>query len=387
LIPFLQPPQSFDLDEILKETHNTHLRNAAAHNQYNIIPEDKKIELTYYEEIVTFEQLEDYVSNLEALHRSLDNLLVNEHLNQIKPKLINKGIYELETSYLTNNNFVDVNYSKPSVLKIYQYWNYVDIQEEGYLPLPFFNIHKDLSALVIKFENNEHSFYIPITEKIYFWLHNLISFGKLIVQRNSIFPSSLIFGCDSKYKTIKLNGYDFLIKENNSKLIRLNLNNLINISGKLEKIEPDKSPMLESNLTSVDLKWDEEELKREADDLSQTKKSMKKNLRDDDIFDDISLPADFLDKMEQPHKWDRVLSKKTQEKVIRKSFFKVLSDNMNDIDLLDLKKEGLVCVEKTNLSVNLNKNDIIWAKLVSFPAEKLSQIWFIKELKLYAPEE
>jgi len=365
-----------NIDKLINESYNSQLRNAIAHNEYNIIPERKEIELTRYKKILSFNDFENYLENISDLQDSIDKCRINLHLHSIRKDMRDKGIYSIKLSS-NEKDMIEID--------IYQYWCFVyhNDDEKRYMPLPKFKINIPLQSLDISFEEKGYTFKIPIDIQIMNIITNLMESKSIKINLYTILPQFI----DTRHENIiEINGFLFSKDGPNIENIKLDDESLIDILLKINNIIPNNSPLNEKNLVTLPLKYKRDELKKitkkmykehpylslEKADMTEIKK-MFPGKDEEEIRKIIALP--FSTKS--------TLSKYYPEKIVKHSYFLIIEIDDEDVALFDIENLTLVYVERDNCPSELNSGNLIWAKIISFPDVKYTCIWHFLEIKRY----
>lgn len=181
----------------IADAYNTHLRNAIAHNEYEIRAKERKIVLTRYSETLTFDEFRKVFRPLKNLHYSINSYLADCHIEKTRLIVINQGIGALILSY--TDFFEEQGKLHPKVpcdaqLNIYQYWDFATF-EEGERVFPKFEIRfeeKD-QTMIVDFGENGALYHFPNAPELVEWLEQLILTGRLHLTLYIIAPILPIF--------------------------------------------------------------------------------------------------------------------------------------------------------------------------------------------------
>ena len=172
--------------------YNTHLRNAIAHNEYEICGKERKIILTRYSETLTFDEFETTFDALEDLHFAINSYLADYHMDKLRLEVRNQGIGALIVGY--TDFFFEHGKLHPKTpcdaqLNIYQYWDFVTF-EKGQRVFPAFeiSIKEREETLVIDFGKNGAQYYFKKAPELVEWLEQLILTGRLHIALFTIAP-------------------------------------------------------------------------------------------------------------------------------------------------------------------------------------------------------
>lgn len=192
-IEYLQDKLPFKI----ADAYNTHLRNAIAHNEYEIRAKERKIVLTKYSETLTFDEFRKIFRTLKKLHYSINSYLADYHIEKTRLIVINQGIGALILAY--TDCFEEQGKLHPKIpcdaqLSIYQYWDFATF-EEGKRVFPKFEIQfeeKELT-MIVDFGENGALYHFPNTSELVEWLEQLILTGQLHLALYTIAPILPIF--------------------------------------------------------------------------------------------------------------------------------------------------------------------------------------------------
>lgn len=204
----IQQQLSFDISSF----HNTHLRNAIAHNQYEIL-ENGDVYLLKYDENYTESDINSIISNLSLFHTAILHFFSERHIDVIRSNPVNLGISDVVLGYddfeIVNNQLVPVGLTIPRLL-IYQYWNfggsYFNKRE-----VPDFSINfcKEDQEMVVDFTDYV-PFNFPYDPQLTNWIETMIMQGAILIDIIKIAPPLPVFAKMDHIK-ISLKNTDFLI--------------------------------------------------------------------------------------------------------------------------------------------------------------------------------
>ncbi len=172
--------------------YSTHLRNAAAHNEYEIRAKEGKIVLTRYSETFTFNEFRTTFGELKDLHFAITSYLADHHVAKLRLEVGNQGMGALLIGY--TDFFLEEEKLHPKIpcdarLNIYQYWDFATF-EKGQRIFPAFKIRIEESGetLLVDFGKNGAQQYFKKTPELVEWLEQLILTGRLCVTLSTIAP-------------------------------------------------------------------------------------------------------------------------------------------------------------------------------------------------------
>jgi len=187
-IEYLESKLPFNIAEV----YNTHLRNAIAHNEYEIRRKESKIILTRYSDTVTFDEFETTQKNLTDLHYAINSYLADYHIDKLRSKVRNQGIGALLIGY--TDFFLERGNLHPKMpcharLNIYQYWDFATFKK-GRRVFPEFkiSIEQKEKTLVVDFGKDGAIYYFKRVPEVIEWLEQIILTGHLRVTLSTIAP-------------------------------------------------------------------------------------------------------------------------------------------------------------------------------------------------------
>ena len=187
-VEYLENKLPFNIAKI----YSAHLRNAIAHNEYEIRGKDSKIVLTKYSETFTFDRFETTFGEIKDLHHAINSYLADCHIDKLRLETGNQGMGALIIGY--TDFFLEQGKLRPKVpcdaqLNIYQYWDFVTF-EKGQRVFPQFEIRIEErgETLVVDFGKNGAQYYFEKTHELVEWLEQLILTGRLHVTLAAIAP-------------------------------------------------------------------------------------------------------------------------------------------------------------------------------------------------------
>lgn len=186
-VEYLEDELPFSIPNI----YNTHLRNAIAHNEYEIHGKERKLVLTRYSETLTFDEFETTFGELKDLHFAIGSYLADYYIDKLRLEVKNQGIGALMIGY--TDFFLEQGKLRPKIpcdaqLNIYQYWDFVTF-EKGQRVFPAFKIRIEGGEnLVVDFGKNGAQYYFKKTQELVEWLEQLILTGRLHVTLSAIAP-------------------------------------------------------------------------------------------------------------------------------------------------------------------------------------------------------
>jgi len=181
----------------ITKMYNTHLRNAIAHNEYQIDGKERKIVLTRYSETLTFDEFKATFHALKDLHYAINSYLADYHIEKTRLKVRNQGIGALIIGY--TDFFEEQGKLHPKApcdaqLNIYQYWDFATYEERQRV-FPMFEIRTEErdQTLVVDFGENGALYRFPKSPELVEWLEQLIVTGCLHITLSTIAPTLPIF--------------------------------------------------------------------------------------------------------------------------------------------------------------------------------------------------
>jgi len=181
----------------ITKMYNTRLRNAIAHNEYQIDGKERKIVLTRYSETLTFDDFKATFRALKDLHYAINSYLADYHIEKSRLKVKNQGIGASILSY--TDFFEEKGKLHPKApcdaqLNIYQYWDFATF-EEGQRIFPRFEIRMEErdQTMVVDFGENGALYRFPEAPELVEWLEQLVVTGRLHITLSTIAPILPIF--------------------------------------------------------------------------------------------------------------------------------------------------------------------------------------------------
>lgn len=176
----------------VKPIYNTHLRNAIAHNEYEIRSKEKKVVLTRYSETLTFDEFETIFEGLEDLHTAIHRYFANYYVEILRQQVLNQGIGALVMGY--TDYFLEQEKLHPKTpcnaqLNIYQYWDFT-LSEMGKRIFPTFKltVNKRQKEFVVDFGSNGALYDFKKAPELVEWLEQMVLTGRLQVALLTIAP-------------------------------------------------------------------------------------------------------------------------------------------------------------------------------------------------------
>lgn len=358
------------IKRILDETYDNRLRNSLSHNQYRINASLRRVELTKYNEIRTFETIETLKENIMQFQTALF-----EHLDEVRHKNYidncrDWGIDKIELK--TNKDDVPV-------LKIKQFTYFIN-HSKNYFPTPivlFSSIHR---AIEICFGKEGYSFYIPFEKNNILWLNTLLKKGKLIVERKEIAPLLPQYKTKSQ-EVIKLNWETCFVLSTERRIFTIDDHDLNFIKSQISDVDQ-QSPLTMNFNKEIETVYNESELKNlQIKDLKvfyselKTNPSLKNDLKQSGITEKfLNLPVKKQINM-------NLTAQHIQEGIFYVE--KVYDDDYSLYGLFFKQIYYMVLVENRNIKEKLYEGEYIKAKIISFTFLGNARVWDF--VKVYRP--
>jgi hypothetical protein len=176
----------------IKSLYNTHLRNAIAHNEYEICVEEKIIRLTKYSETLSFNDFHRIYFALANLHDSINQYLAEYQIAILRLEVINQGIAAGIlgfTDYFEDNGKLHPKAPCDAQLNIYQYWDFTTFHNgERLFPKFDLQIEEKDKSLRLDFGKNGALYVFPEDSQLVEWLEQLILTDRIFVVLHTIAP-------------------------------------------------------------------------------------------------------------------------------------------------------------------------------------------------------
>ena len=177
----------------IKPVYNTHLRNAVAHNEFEIRGQEKMILLTKYSETFTFDGFHRIFHALTNLHYSMDGYLADYHIAKTRLKARNQGVAAAILGF--TDSFEEEGKLHPKApcdpqLNIYQYWDFATFDKDTRL-FPRFEMTLDEKekSLIVNFGENGALYIFPEAPELVEWIEQLILADQIRVVLYTIAPT------------------------------------------------------------------------------------------------------------------------------------------------------------------------------------------------------
>lgn len=181
----------------IEPMYNTHLRNAVAHNEFEIRVQEKRILLTKYSESLTFDRFHQIFQGLKKLHGTLNDYLADYDIARLRSKAQNQGVAAAILGFTDFFEEKGKQHPKPpcdAQLSIYQYWNFVTF-DGGVRVFPKFEMQIDekKGSLTVDFGENGALFTFPEGPEFVEWIEQLILTEHVTVALYTIAPTLPFF--------------------------------------------------------------------------------------------------------------------------------------------------------------------------------------------------
>jgi hypothetical protein len=175
----------------LSKLYNTHLRNAIAHNEYFVCIQEQVVELTRYNETLTFNELRDLFEQVSQFHTALHGCFAKQYVESKRESLMDYGIEAVILGYedfFIKNDAMHPKASSPAEIVIYQFWDYaVYDQGKRYIPKPRLSFTRT-PELQVSFRQSRHKFIFPLDDSTRRWLEHVVLHGYFSVSLLTIAP-------------------------------------------------------------------------------------------------------------------------------------------------------------------------------------------------------
>ena len=180
----------------LSKLYNTHLRNAIAHNEYIVHLEERIVELTRYNETLTFDGLRELFEQVSQLHSALNGYFAKEYVERKRQSFMDCGIEAVVLGYedfFIEDDAMYPKASSPAEIVIYQFWDYA-VYDHGkrYVPKPELGFTRT-GGLRISFKQPGHKFICALDDSTRRWLEQVVLHGYFSVNLLTIAPHLPIF--------------------------------------------------------------------------------------------------------------------------------------------------------------------------------------------------
>jgi hypothetical protein len=181
----------------IKPMYNTHLRNAVAHNEFEIRVQEKMILLTKYSETFTFNSFHRIFDALTNLHHSMNSYLADYHIAKTRLKVRNQGVAAAILGF--TDSFEEEGKLHPKApcdpqLNIYQYWDFATFDKDTRL-FPRFEMTLDEKekSLIVNFGENGALYIFPEAPELVEWIEQLVLADRIRVVLYTIAPTLPFF--------------------------------------------------------------------------------------------------------------------------------------------------------------------------------------------------